>query len=86
MFFVYIIQSQKDRRLYIGHATNISRRIEEHNNAVSRYTKPYVLWKLAYYEAYFSRHDAIKRERMLKTYKRTLGGLKRRLNSSLNLN
>ena len=86
MHYIYTIQSKKDGRLYIGYTTNIAKRIKEHNYGKSKSTKAYAPWKLAYYEAYFSKNDALKRERMLKTYGRTLGGLKRRLEDSINTN
>ena len=42
-----------------------------------------VPWKLAYYEAYLDKSDAIKRESDLKKSGRALGFLKRRIKNSL---
>ena len=32
MFYVYIIQSQKDSSLYVGHTNNLDKRLSQHNN------------------------------------------------------
>lgn len=83
MFYVYILQSKKDDQLYIGYTEDLKRRLKEHNegkNQSTAHRRPFVL---VYYEAYRSMDDAMKREKMLKLQGRTLGGLKRRLESSL---
>lgn len=53
----------------------------EHNTGLSTYTKGKV-WKLAYYEAYFSEADARKREHQLKHHAQAMTQLKRRLKHS----
>lgn len=77
-FYVYVLISLKNKELYIGLTTDLRRRVKEHNLGLNRSTKPYMPWKLIYYEACLSEHDARRRERYLKTNQ---GGrlLKRRL-------
>ena len=83
MFYVYIIQSQINQKLYFGYTGNLKRRFLEHNigksNATKR-NKPYVL---IYYEAYQSRQDAFLREKQLKHYGKSLAMLKKRIKNSL---
>ena len=67
MFFVYVLESLKDREKYIGYTTNLKRRIEEHNQGKSFSTKFRLPFKLIYFEASLSSEDAKRRERYLKT-------------------
>ncbi len=83
MFYVYILKSKKDSKLYIGYTNNLKRRIEEHNSGGNESTKLRRPFELIYYEAYKSEDDAKHREDMLKLFGRALGGLKRRIKSSL---
>ena len=69
MFYVYILKSLKNGRLYTGHTNNIQRRFEEHNSGMSKYTKGNGPYELVYTEKYMARCDAVKRERYLKTGK-----------------
>lgn len=78
MFYIYCLESLKDKQLYIGYTTNLKKRFEEHNLGLNSSTKRYLPWKLVYYEASLHKLDAQCREKYLKT---TQGGrlLKRRL-------
>lgn len=68
MFYVYILKL-KTGNLYIGYTNNLERRLSQHKNGESTYTKPRRPLKLVYYEAYLSKKDAIIRERRLKQFK-----------------
>lgn len=83
MFYVYILKSQKDKNIYVGFTSDLERRLKEHNSGKTKSTSYRIPLDLVYYEAYKSRSDAEKREKMLKIWGRTLGGLKRRIRSSL---
>lgn len=39
MFYVYILKSLKDNKIYIGKTNNIKRRLDEHNNGQVSSTK-----------------------------------------------
>ncbi len=69
MFYVYILQSEVDGSYYIGFTENLEKRISQHNNGESNYTRRKMPWKLAYFEAFETKADAIKRERFLKAQK-----------------
>lgn len=69
MFYVYILLSLKDNKLYIGFSSNLKRRIKEHKRGGSKSTKCRLPFKLIYYEAHISEKDARRRERYFKTDK-----------------
>ncbi len=66
MFFVYIIENN-DGKLYIGQTYNLEKRILDHNELGIGYTSKFRPWKLIYSESFYSRKDAMKREKYLKT-------------------
>lgn len=66
MFYLYILQSQKNGRCYIGCSANLDKRIKEHNTGGTRSTKPYRPWILIYSEPFKTKSEAMKREWFLK--------------------
>jgi len=66
-YYVYILQSQKDKSLYIGYTRDLRKRFREHNNGESLATKPFRPYKLIFYEAFPDRVDAENREEYLKS-------------------
>ena len=70
MFHVYILQSLKTKKLYIGHTDNLARRINEHNTGRGgTYTRQNGPWKLVYNENHPDRSSAVRRELYLKSTK-----------------
>jgi putative endonuclease len=68
VYYVYILQSQKNRKFYIGHTDNIDRRVEEHNTSCGgKYTRQNGPWTLVHKEMHPDRSSAAKRERYLKS-------------------
>ncbi len=67
MFYVYILKSSADNKLYVGFTNNLKRRVREHNEGKNFSTKHRRPFKLIYYEAYLSEQDTKKREKFLKT-------------------
>ncbi len=67
MYFVYVIKSIKYQKYYTGHTNDIERRLKEHNSGKTKSIKLYTPFELIYIEKYFTRADAIKRERYLKS-------------------
>jgi putative endonuclease len=66
MFYNYVLQSVKGGNLYIGFTKDLKKRLKEHNQGLSKSTKPYRPWKLIYYEACLNDKDAKRREGYLK--------------------
>ena len=81
MFYVYLLQSEKDsKQIYYGQTTDLKRRFSEHNAGENKSTKRYCPWKLMYYEAYSTHSMALAREKQLKLYGKARTALKKRLN------
>ncbi len=66
-FFVYVLKSEKDGRLYKGFTNNLDRRLLEHNKGQNRSTKGYLPWKLVHKEEFATLAEARNREKFLKT-------------------
>ena len=65
-FYTYILQSKKNNSLYIGYTSDLKKRLHQHNNGENTSTKPFVPYKLIFYEAFLNRIDAKNREEYLK--------------------
>jgi len=66
-YYVYILQSIKNSKLYIGYTRDLKKRLQEHNRGLVFSTKAYKPWRLIFFEAYRNEKDARRRERYLKT-------------------
>jgi putative endonuclease len=66
LFYVYIIKSEKDNSYYKGFTLDYLERLQQHNNAFSKYTSSKMPWRLVYVEEHVSKTEALKRERSLK--------------------
>ncbi|MCX6355760.1 MAG: GIY-YIG nuclease family protein [Candidatus Aureabacteria bacterium] len=67
MYYVYILQSERDNNLYIGYTNNLKERILLHNTGKVFSTKNRTPLQLIYYEAFMDKKDASEREKWLKT-------------------
>lgn len=67
MFYVYVLESEKNGSWYVGYSNNLRRRFKEHNQGLNFSTKRYRPWKLIYYEAGLNEKDAVRREGWLKS-------------------
>ncbi len=83
MYYVYVIKSKNDNKLYTGFTNNLERRIKEHNEGKAPSTKLRNPFVLIYYEAYDAEKDARKREVNLKLRSRAFTQLKKRIEMSL---
>lgn len=83
MFYVYILQSLKNKSLYVGYTFDLYKRLKKHNQNESGYTKMYSPWELIYCEGYKSAKDARRREQSLKLHAQALRRIKERLRTSL---
>jgi putative endonuclease len=66
MWYVYILFSKKDSRLYIGYTDNLRSRFRAHIGGFVKSTKHRRPLEIIYYEAYSIEQDARKREKYLK--------------------
>ncbi len=67
MFFVYVLKSEVDGRLYKGFTNNLESRLNEHNLGKTKSTKAYRPWKFVLIEKYTNLNEARKREIFLKS-------------------
>jgi len=69
-FSVYILQSELDKSLYVGHTANIEEWLLRHNQGRSKYTKTKRPWIMVHCESFETRAMAMQRERELKSLHR----------------
>ena len=69
MFYVYVLKSKKDGKLYIGFTLDLRLRLQEHHNGKVKSTCYRRPLELIYYEAYKNEKIARKREKQLKSGK-----------------
>lgn len=68
-FYTYVLYSENFNKIYIGQSSDLEKRLWEHNNGFSKYTKRYIPWEIIYKETFKSRSEAMKREKELKSQK-----------------
>jgi len=66
-FYTYVLQSEKDGKLYVGYTKDLFERLEKHNEGLVAATRDRRPLTLKYYEACASEQKAIKREKYFKT-------------------
>lgn len=81
-FYLYILQSKKSGRLYIGQTSNLERRINEHQEGLTFSTRGKGPWVLLFSKSLETRREAMILERQLKSWKnpaKVLDWIKRNL-------
>ena len=68
-YFVYILQSLKDQNYYIGSTANVAARVKFHNSGLQRSTRSRIPFRLVLFEEFSSKEEALKREKMIKSWK-----------------
>ena len=70
-FYVYIVSSYLNKKIYIGVTSDLKKRIWEHKNkVVEGHTEKYNKNRLVYFEIFDDIENAIKREKQLKNWHR----------------
>ena len=72
MFYVYLIESLKNGRYYIGQTDDIDKRIKRHNQGRNISTKAYIPWKLKWWKEFETRSVAVKVETKIKRIKKRI--------------
>ena len=67
MYYVYILKSKKDNKLYVGKTKDLRRRFSEHNSGKVISTKNRTPFELLFYEAFKSKTDAGRDELFFKS-------------------
>jgi len=68
MYYVYVLQSLKDMKFYVGFTKDLKLRFDQHEKGFVESTKNRRPFRLIYYEASLDRGDASRREKYLKTH------------------
>ena len=67
IYYVYILQSEKDSAFYTGYSEDLKNRLSDHSKGKVPSTKNRLPVKRVYYEACLNQQDATHREKYLKT-------------------
>ena len=67
MYYVYVMRSHKDKHFYVGFTSDLGKRIKRHHDGLVESTRSRRPFDVVYYEACVNKHDAIRRERYLKS-------------------
>ena len=62
MYFVYILQSLKDNKTYVGYTDNFERRFHQHNSGLVKSTSHGYPFKLLFKEEFVESSEAKRRE------------------------
>ena len=68
-YFVYILQSEKDGKFYIGSSQNVEKRLAFHNAGLQRSTRNRIPFRIVLVETVPSKKEALVREKQIKSYK-----------------
>ena len=68
MYYVYVLQSKKNKKKYYGFTSKtVTERLAEHNAGANSFTRQNGPFDIIYFEEYQDENFARKRERFLKT-------------------
>ena len=68
MYYVYVLQSLRDLKFYVGFTKDLKLRFDKHQEGCVESTRNRRPLRLIYYEASLNNGDALRREKYLKTY------------------
>ena len=68
-YYVYILQSLKDGKYYIGSTSDVTARLNFHNAGMQRSTQHRIPFRLILFETHESKEMALKREKQVKSWK-----------------
>ena len=69
MYYVYILQSKKTGKHYVGYTTNPEERLRHHNSGRTKSLLKHIPLEIIKIEEYSVYEDARRRERQIKQYK-----------------
>ena len=67
--YVYILQSQKDKKYYIGESSDVAARLLFHNSGKQRSTRNRIPFIIILIEQFETRIKALQREKQIKSWK-----------------
>jgi putative endonuclease len=73
MYYVYILAKARNSTFYTGVTNDLQRRVYEHKEGIiAGFTKKYAIKMLVYYEYFDDINEAIKREKLIKKWRREI--------------
>ena len=72
-YYVYILESIKNGKYYIGQTEDLEKRLSRHNAGMNKSTKSSSPWEIKWWKEFESRTEAIKEETLLKGLKKRKG-------------
>jgi len=67
MFFAYVLKSIEHNYFYKGHCKNLTTRLQQHNSGMTESIRPYIPFKMVYFEEFDTEREAIEIEKYFKT-------------------
>ena len=67
MCFAYVLKSIEHKYFYKGHSWDLDKRIKQHNSGMTESIKPYIPFKIVYFEKFETQEEAINREKYFKS-------------------
>ncbi|MDD5687952.1 MAG: GIY-YIG nuclease family protein [Elusimicrobia bacterium] len=68
-FYVYVLRSEKDNKLYVGYTSDLELRFKQHNSGLVDSTKFRRPFKLVHFEKHENKNVSQSRERFFKSGK-----------------
>lgn len=67
MYYVYVLKSINYKKSYVGMTKDLDRRLTEHNQGKSYYTRRYKPWEIIYKELFNDELEAARKEKYFKS-------------------
>jgi len=67
MYFAYVLKSEKFNFYYKGHCLDLNRRLQQHNSGMTHSIRPYLPFKIVYFEEFENEQQAVDREKYFKS-------------------
>jgi putative endonuclease len=67
MFYAYVLKSIEHDYFYKGYCRDLVQRIIQHNSGMTTSLRPYIPFKLVYFEEFETEEQAMAREKYFKT-------------------
>ena len=65
-YFAYVIKSKAHDYYYKGHCKDLAVRLNQHNSGMTKSIRPFVPFKIVYFEEFKTLSEAAKREKFFK--------------------
>lgn len=67
MYFAYVLKSIEHEYFYKGHCQDMEKRVRQHNSGKTESIKPFIPFRLVYFEEFETEKESITREKYFKS-------------------